>query len=180
MMLPSGNDAAQTLALHFGLLLLKERYTLYKRDKQSLRAPLPDCEMSQIKEILRIDLKSYMHLDDNREDIMEQGLREFYKEMNRKAQELRLCDTQYCSAHGMHHDGNYSSASDIARLSFYCMKNPTFRQIVRTQKYSCESRVAHGVLYQWQNTNKLLEQPGYTGLKTGITPTAGPCLAASL
>ena len=29
------------------------------------------------------------------------------------------------------------------------------------------------------NTNKLLEQ-GYSGLKTGITPTAGPCLAASL
>jgi D-alanyl-D-alanine carboxypeptidase len=29
------------------------------------------------------------------------------------------------------------------------------------------------------NTNKLLES-GYSGLKTGITPTAGPCLAAAL
>ena len=26
MMLPSGNDAAQSLAIHFGLLLLKEQY----------------------------------------------------------------------------------------------------------------------------------------------------------
>lgn len=60
------------------------------------------------------------------------------------------------------------------------MKNPTFRQIVKTQKYACESRTQMGYLYQWQNTNKLLEQAGYSGLKTGITPTAGPCLAASL
>ena len=51
---------------------------------------------------------------------------------------------------------------------------------MKTQKYTCESRVTLGHLYQWQNTNKLLEATGYSGLKTGITPTAGPCLAASL
>ena len=31
---------------------------------------------------------------------------------------------------------------------------------------------------QFQNTNKLLED-GFDGIKTGITDTAGPCLAAS-
>jgi D-alanyl-D-alanine carboxypeptidase len=31
----------------------------------------------------------------------------------------------------------------------------------------------------WQNTNKLLDK-GYEGLKTGITDSAGPCLASSL
>ena len=31
----------------------------------------------------------------------------------------------------------------------------------------------------WENTNKMLEE-GWSGLKTGITPNAGPCLAASL
>jgi D-alanyl-D-alanine carboxypeptidase len=36
-----------------------------------------------------------------------------------------------------------------------------------------------GHYYTWTNTNKLLEH-GYSGLKTGITPTAGPCLAASI
>ena len=92
---------------------------------------------------------------------------------------MKLDNTNFCSAHGMHHDQNYSSAADIAKLSFNCMKNATFRHIVRTQKYTCGSRICVGFLYQWQNTNKLLEM-GYTGLKTGITPTAGPCLAASL
>lgn len=30
----------------------------------------------------------------------------------------------------------------------------------------------------WQNTNRLLETEGFCGVKTGITPTAGPCLAS--
>jgi serine-type D-Ala-D-Ala carboxypeptidase (penicillin-binding protein 5/6) len=31
----------------------------------------------------------------------------------------------------------------------------------------------------WENTNKMLGE-GWSGIKTGITPNAGPCLAASL
>ncbi len=100
--------------------------------------------------------------------------------MNAEAKALNLQNTNFCSAHGMHHEQNYSSAYDIAKLSFHSMKNSLFRQIVKTQKYACESRMKIGHIYQWQNTNKLLEQEGYSGLKTGITPTAGPCLAASL
>jgi len=29
----------------------------------------------------------------------------------------------------------------------------------------------------WENTNKLLNENGFTGLKTGVTNTAGPCLS---
>jgi D-alanyl-D-alanine carboxypeptidase len=32
---------------------------------------------------------------------------------------------------------------------------------------------------EWRNTNKLLIE-GWSGVKTGITPNAGPCLAASV
>ncbi len=31
----------------------------------------------------------------------------------------------------------------------------------------------------WQNTNKLLEAPGFFGIKTGVTDTAGPCLCTA-
>ena len=31
---------------------------------------------------------------------------------------------------------------------------------------------------EWENTNKMLGE-GWSGIKTGITPNAGPCLAAS-
>ena len=47
------------------------------------------------------------------------------------------------------------------------MSYPLLRQIVKTTKYG-----------SFQNTNKLLED-GFDGIKTGITDTAGPCLAAS-
>ena len=30
----------------------------------------------------------------------------------------------------------------------------------------------------WENTNKMLDE-GWSGIKTGITPNAGPCLSAS-
>ena len=33
--------------------------------------------------------------------------------------------------------------------------------------------------YEWENTNKLLGGDGWIGTKTGITPNAGPCLAAT-
>ena len=29
----------------------------------------------------------------------------------------------------------------------------------------------------WENTNKLLRRKGFIGIKTGVTVTAGPCLA---
>ncbi len=96
-----------------------------------------------------------------------------------EAKYMNLRSTKFSSAHGMHHDQNYSSALDIGIISFNCMKNTLFQQIVKTQKYTCESRVNQGFLYHWQNTNKLLEH-GFSGLKTGITPTAGPCLAATI
>lgn len=32
---------------------------------------------------------------------------------------------------------------------------------------------------EWINTNKLLRREGFIGIKTGITVTAGPCLASA-
>ena len=43
------------------------------------------------------------------------------------------------------------------------------------------SRVNRNVTYSWTNTNSILWQSDplgtYSGIKTGVTPTAGPCLA---
>ena len=30
----------------------------------------------------------------------------------------------------------------------------------------------------WENTNKLIRRQGFVGAKTGVTVTAGPCLAS--
>lgn len=53
------------------------------------------------------------------------------------------------------------------------MKYEFLKRIANCKRYEVE-------LYEkvWENTNKLLED-GFDGIKTGITDTAGPCLAAS-
>lgn len=46
------------------------------------------------------------------------------------------------------------------------------------QTRECKSQKFDHV-YKWENTNQLLKE-GFDGIKTGITPSAGPCLAASI
>ena len=89
--------------------------------------------------------------------------------------------SNFASAHGMYHPNNYSSANDIAKLCYHTMKIPLFRDVVKTVDREAASITYPGHIYRWKNTNKLLgNDPSCTGIKTGITWAAGPCLAASM
>jgi D-alanyl-D-alanine carboxypeptidase len=106
-------------------------------------------------------------------------LAEFINLMNQKAQILNLKKSNFAVAHGMHHDNNYSSAYDIGKLCCHAMENEMFKEIVNEQTREVKSLKHQGHVYKWENTNILLKE-GFDGIKTGITPTAGPCLAASI
>ena len=56
----------------------------------------------------------------------------FYDMMNQKAQYLGMDSTHFASPNGMPNDSNYSSASDLVRLSRYCLGDSTFSEIVST------------------------------------------------
>jgi D-alanyl-D-alanine carboxypeptidase len=124
--------------------------------------------------------------------------------MNKEAQDFGLKSTFFDSPHGLANSNNYSSAHDLAILCAKVIKNEDFRRVVSTRYYRCRSRPSppkeekqHETTeeskteatppvkpiplnkYYWENTNKLLSHNCFNGLKTGITPTAGPCLAAS-
>ena len=104
----------------------------------------------------------------------------FVQAMNETAQLLRLDDTVYCNPHGMSVPKNKSTAKDVVKLAFVAMKHKVFRQIVGTKTFMSYVIVESGYSYRllrWENTNKLLGK-GFTGVKTGITPNAGPCLCA--
>ncbi len=61
------------------------------------------------------------------------------------------------------------------------MKNKTFREIVGKKEYSCKINnrtFSHSKEVLWENTNKLLSVEGFVGTKTGVTPSAGPCLTS--
>ena len=45
----------------------------------------------------------------------------FYELMNSLAEELNLKNSHFNVSHGMHHENNFSSAADIAKLSCHAM-----------------------------------------------------------
>lgn len=63
------------------------------------------------------------------------------------------------------------------------MKSDYFRKIVSTHSFKCTTHQHSNPqitrVVEWNNTNKLLRREGFLGIKTGITVTAGPCLASA-
>lgn len=103
----------------------------------------------------------------------------FVEWMNQKARELGAEDTHFMNPHGLHADGHYSSAADMAAICAYAMKNPVFVQIASTidkrvtGENGPETRFLH-------NKNKILSIfKGGNGIKIGYTRAAGRCLCAS-
>ena len=112
---------------------------------------------------------------------VKQCLLRFYELMNEEGKILGLNNSQFASTHGMFIETNYSTAEDMAKLSYHCMKIDLFKSIVATQYRECASKEYPGHIYKWTNTNFLLnKEANCTGLKTGVTPVAGPCLAATM
>ena len=92
----------------------------------------------------------------------------FIAQMNRRARELGLRDTQFVRPDGLDTPGHYSSALDATRLGIAAMRHPVVRGLVRQESLS----ISGGrTLHTW---NDLLgEFPGAFGVKTGHTSGAG-------
>lgn len=99
--------------------------------------------------------------------------------MNQKVKQLGLTDSHFVNPHGLDNDQHFSTAHDMAVITAYALKNPTFRQIVATKNYSIPWQGK-----EWdrsmRNKNKMLTMyGGADGVKTGYTKKAGRCLASS-
>ena len=98
--------------------------------------------------------------------------------MNQKAQYLGMDSTHFANPNGMPNDQNYSSASDLVRLSRYCMWDSAFAQIVNSAE--ADLLLVDGRHLPCLNTNQLLTTyEGCIGIKTGFTRQAGNCLASA-
>ena len=120
----------------------------------------------------------------------------FVKIMNQKAKELGAFNTHFENPHGLHSENHYTTAADLALITKYAMENETFRKIVATTKYEIQTTNKKDEPRYFTTLNKLLYNtsnnqiyvdgayisPYYeyaTGAKTGYTPEAGYCLAAT-
>ncbi len=101
--------------------------------------------------------------------------------MNQRAQQLGLTNTHFENPHGLDAPGHYTSAHDLAVLAAVALRNPTFRQLVSTRRYSIPATSEHKA-YQLVSGNDLLAgalspYPGAVGVKPGYTGPAGFCMA---
>ena len=104
---------------------------------------------------------------------------DFASMMNKKAVEIGAKNTHFVNPHGLHHGDHYTTAYDLALISSYAMKNPTFREIVSTQYYRIpwEGQPWDRVI---MNKNALLwNYEGANGIKTGYTKASRRCLASA-
>lgn len=103
---------------------------------------------------------------------------EFVKLMNKKAKEIGMKNTIFYNSSGLDNNtrGNLSTSYDMALLTKYAMQNDTYKQIVKTQKYTVKTNLK---TYVWHNKNKLLSYDYVTGGKTGYTEKAKRTLVST-
>jgi D-alanyl-D-alanine carboxypeptidase len=141
LMLPSGNDAAMTIARYVG---------------SGAKGTLAAARASR-----------------STASKLASPIATFVGMMNARAASLGLKDSHFANPHGLDAPGHYSSAYDLASLTWYAMHFDTFDQIVRQPSYMAPG---HPLI----NINKMLARyPGAEGVKTGYTGAAGLCLVAS-
>ena len=98
--------------------------------------------------------------------------------MNEKAAYLGMTNTHFANPNGVPNSNNYSTASDLVRLSRYCMRDSLFAAIVGTIEKDVP--LIDGRHMPCRNTNALLKTyEGCIGIKTGYTRQAGNCLASA-
>jgi D-alanyl-D-alanine carboxypeptidase len=99
--------------------------------------------------------------------------------MNEKAKSLGLTGTQFKNPHGLDEEGHYSTANDVAKMTAYALKNPVFREIVKTKTKRVPNPDGEWD-YTWYNKNRMLSlYEGADGVKTGYTKLAKRCLVSS-
>lgn len=115
------------------------------------------------------------------------SLEEFVQKMNDKAAELEMTGTHFANPTGWHDENHYTTAEDMAKLARYAMKNPTFSEMVKTQKYVYPRTNMRNSEKTILSTNHLVSRykypyhyyPNATGIKSGNSTDAGYCLVAS-
>lgn len=107
------------------------------------------------------------------------SLERFSEMMNDRVAKLGLKDTSFVNPHGLDADGHYTTASDLAAITAYALKNEVFAKIVSTNEYVIIENEYSPRRYL-NNHNKLLRIfDGTIGVKTGYTKACGRCLVSA-
>lgn len=107
------------------------------------------------------------------------NIKEFAKLMNETAKKCGAENSSFVTPHGLDDKNHYTTALDLAKITSYALKNPTFKEIVSSKKYNIkasENNTARTLI----NKNRLLSSlKGCIGVKTGYTKKSGRCLVSA-
>lgn len=109
------------------------------------------------------------------------SVEKFVSLMNKRAREMGLESTNFVTPSGLddYTDNHYSTASDMAKLTAYALKNSTFEEICSTK--TVKLSFGNPPYDRWlTNSNKLIGAcEGIIGVKTGFTDKAKRCLVSA-
>lgn len=182
MMVPSGNDAALTLAKYVDGLGITRRSLMPGGSGEPDSSAQADESGSDAG-----DGAGSMDSSANEETENLDETLTFVDLMNMKARELGCENTHFVNPHGLHDPEHYSTARDLMKIVQYARNLADFTTITSTTYYETPETNMRGE-GQAENftTNYLLTQsnPEYyytyaTGIKTGSLNESGYCIAAS-
>lgn len=108
------------------------------------------------------------------------SVQKFAEDVNAFLKDLGLEETNIKNPHGLSEKEHYISAHDLAKVTAYAMKNPTFKEIVSTKEKKISNELESKYNRNLKNKNKLLSKfEGADGVKTGFTMSAGRCFVGS-
>ena len=166
MMVPSGNNAALTLAKYVDQLH-GDLYTPIREDEDGDWIVDP-----------AFDPTDYT------------GHSYFVELMNQKAKELGCENTHFTNPHGLHNENHYASARDMVKIARYAMTIPGFTDVTGTEAWNYHPVGDAEDVRTAVTTNKMLlnylDDNGMTyyyqsctGIKTGSLDEAGYCITAT-
>ncbi|WP_413377651.1 D-alanyl-D-alanine carboxypeptidase family protein [Alkalihalobacillus sp. 1P02AB] len=109
----------------------------------------------------------------------------FVELMNQKANELHMNDTTFANVTGLDQENHYSTVYDMALLLKEALKNPTFKEIFTSERYTTgstnlrsEGITFNSTMFQMMEGEPMMPNVNILGGKTGYTRQAGLCLAS--
>ena len=104
----------------------------------------------------------------------------FIRQMNQKAKSIGLTASHFVTPSGLDAPGHGMSAHDLAHTAAYLdTYYPDLAAIAATKEINIAATASHKAFHPY-NLNRLLwSYPGATGLKTGLTDSAGGCMLAT-
>ena len=104
------------------------------------------------------------------------GYQKFIAKMNETAKKIGMNNTNFSNPIGKDDKNNYSTASDIAKLLKYSLKNETFKKVFTTKSYKTTNGL--NLKSTVSNYDNILQTNKIDGAKSGFTKQAGRCLAS--